>query len=317
MTAGSAIYLIGTGTATQANSKITNVGFTNVFNPVLILRPSWPVISGCYFDTWGSSAIYLYTSAGIEGAGGHIHDNYFFGTSATTTSPIYSEVGYTDIHDNEILGGPNSVYFNIKNNPAGYIKVHDNTIENFATSGVEVASGDGSVATMLMIQHNEFSDNANTPTASIFVVDSTTTPAWINDVIISGNISRNTTAVGARHIWVGAGKNVIVAQNVMDELGTNSPGGIYIGGAATNAGLIAPIQVLDNTFIGTFGNKYSVAGGTPVIRDTVTGFTVATLPTNLGNGSQFFTTDGTPATACTASGTGSMAFRQNGAWKCF
>jgi hypothetical protein len=44
----------------------------------------------------------------------------------------------------------------------------------------------------------------------------------------------------------------------------------------------------------------------------------ANLPTtNVTNGTMIFCTDCTTASACTGSGTGAMAFRQNGAWKCF
>lgn len=320
MTAGSCIHLIGTGSGTQANSRIRNVGFTNVFRPIEILRPSWPAIENCYFDTWGGSAIYMTTSSGIEGSMGFIAHNYIFGGSGYSSPAIYSEVGYADIHDNEILGGNFGINFNIKNHPAGYLKVHDNTIENFGTYGVYAQTGDGSTAAMLMVQNNEFSDNANTPWAAIATMDSTVTNEWLTDVVITGNTSRSTTASGGRHIFLGAGKNVVISQNVFDELGANSPQGIYVGGVSTNASVVAPISISDNTFIGTFSAKYVMGAGTilAVVKDTVNGTTIANLPGSLGDGSQFFTTDGSPASSpCTGSSTGSMAFRQNGAWKCF
>ena len=319
MTSGSCIYLDTSGTATQANSKIYRVGFTNLFNDIDILRPSWPDIFDNYFDTYTDGAIICTTSSGIESSCGHISHNYFFGTYSGTGSTIYSEVGYIDVHDNEILGNAYGVQINVKNNPAGFIKIHDNTIENFGTEGILVQTGDGNIASMLMIQNNEFSDNANTPVAAIFVSDNSTTPSWITDINISGNISRNTTASGGRHIWVGAGSNVIIAHNVIQELGSNSPQGISIGGATTNAGLISPIQVLDNSFIGTYTVKYQVSGGNPVIRDLSSGMTVAQiLAIGAGKGSQFYASDATvPSSApCTGGGAGSLLLIESGTSRC-
>jgi hypothetical protein len=54
--------------------------------------------------------------------------------------------------------------------------------------------------------------------------------------------------------------------------------------------------------------------------DDMNGLTTANLPSSVANGSRLFLTDADPATSpCTHAGaqTGSTAFRQNGAWKCF
>lgn len=317
MTGGAGIFLQGPPGSTCANSRIQNVAFSNVYSPIIFLRPSWPEVSNCYFDTWGNSALYMTTTNTNEGSGGFIHHNYFAGLQSTTTAPIYSEVGYTIVAENEILGGPTGVDFNIKNFPAGFIKIVDNTIEDFLTYGVYIASGDGTLVSMAMVQNNEFSNFTANVTASVFIADNTTTPAWINDVTVSGNTSRNTTAAGARHIWIGAGKNVTVALNTLDELSANACYGVTVGGAATSAGLVAPIQVLDNTMIGiSAANRYNFyATGLAVLRD-LSGVTVAQLPTGVRAGSQVFATDGTPGSSpLTGGSTGTQGFYQNSAWK--
>lgn len=315
---GVGIHLIGTGTAVVANYKIQNVGFTNVDTPIRVMRPQWGLIEGCYFDTWTTAAIYMETSSGVEGSGGFIAHNFLFGTSAMVNPAIYSEVGYTVIQHNEILGGNIGVNFNIKNNPAGFIEIDHNTIENFGSYGVMVESGDGSVATMVKIDHNELEDLSNTPTASIVVLDSTITNAWVTDVQVTNNISRNTTVANGVHLWIAAGKNVIVSGNVIDELSANSGiRGIYVNGNVTNAGLIAPIQILDNTFIGSVATRYQFAAVSGIVVRDLVGLAFANLPGNAGNGSQIYVSDGTAGSPLTGGGGGSMAFRLNGAWKGF
>ena len=327
MTGGTGISLIGASGQVQANSVIDGVGFHAVWQPIYVLRPDWEKIQNCYFDDWGNSAVYLVTSASIEGSGGFITHNFFFGAPATTTPPIYSEVGYTDIHDNEILGGPAGVEFNIKNNDAGWIKVHDNTIEDFANYGVWIQLGDTGIAggapyaSMAMVQHNEFSTFISTPTAAVLISDNATVPHWIDDVKVDGNMIRNSTVTNGKEIWIGAGKNVSVVNNTIDEIGANSPYGIQVTGANTNAGLIGPINVSDNPFLGTgvpVANRYSFASGAGIVLRDLQGLTQAALPGNASNGSQVFVTDGTAGSSpCTGSGTGSMAFKENSAWKCF
>lgn len=312
---GIGISLIGTGTTTVANYKIENVGFTNVGTGVRVMRPAWGSISGCYFDGWAANAIYLETSSGVEGSGGHIVNNFFFGTLSTTTPPIYSEVGYTVVDRNEILGGSQGVHFNYKNNDAGFTKITNNTIENFAGAGIRISRGDTTtLASMVMIQNNEFSEVSSTASSSITIVENTTTPIWVKDILIQGNISRNVMKSGARHIWVMAGENVQISGNIITELGSNNPYGIQITGASINTGLAAPFQVLDNIITGTT-SKYNIATNPSVTLRDFQGVAFASLPANVGNGSEVYCTDGTFANPVAGGGTGCIAKRLNGAWR--
>jgi hypothetical protein len=188
--AGAGIKLIGYNhgaarIATVANAKILGVGFTNVFTPIHFTRPAQPEIVGCYFDKWGdvapahtNGAITLVTTPGVEGNGGFLAHNYFFG-DATTGPPIYSEIGYTNVIDNGIGGGPYGVCFNIRNYPAGSIVIAGNHIENFFSAGIVIRSADGSPSSMVHILGNEFSntDIATSQDASIMISECPASPA--------------------------------------------------------------------------------------------------------------------------------------------
>ena len=316
---GIGIYGTATGAAVKtSNWRIQNNGFTNIDTPIRFLKPDWPTISGNYFDGWKSAAVYCETDATAEGACGHINNNYFFGTVAYTGYPVYSEVGYTQVYANEILGGPAGVFFNIKNYPAGYLQVLGNTIENFSTAGVIVADGDHTQpVNMVMIQNNEFSELTQTATSSVLIAEDTVNPTYIADISITGNTSRLVSKAGVKHVWVQAGKNVKIADNVIDELGLNTPVGIQISGATVNTGFAQPIAANDNTFIGTL-TRYSFASqAAPVLRDTIP-IALGSVPSNVGEASQmFFTSTVAGSSPCGAGAQSAMAFRQNNAWKCF
>lgn len=346
--AGIGIQLLPAGSAVVAQPLFRNIAIGSpnfltqgIFNPIQITRPNWPIFEGVYCQGWVSKCISLTTSTGIEGAGGHIAHSYFFGdpcaglSSTTASCPvvpatpwvqgpgIYSEVGYTDIHDNEILAGiPGGVEFCYKNNPAGFSKVHDNTIENFLNEGVLISSCDGSAASMVMIQNNEFSNFAFATDllASIVIQEydiATVSQKYLDTVVISGNVHRNVMPDSARkYIWVQTGQNVKVENETITDLGGHAPIGVQMTGAVSNAGFTAPLSVLDNSYSG-IGLALSLTQSA-TLRDVISGFLVANLPSSAANGSQIWTTDGAPGSGpCTGSSTGAMAFRQNGAWKCF
>lgn len=313
--AGVGIFLDGTA-AHATNYKIFNVGFTNVHTPIRVVKPQWGTIEGCYFDTWVAAAIYFETAAGVEGSAGFVRGNYMFGLSSYSNPGIYSECGYLIVDGNELLGGSDTIQINVKNFDAGFVKITNNTIENFGVNGIHVKRGDTtSLSTMLMMQNNEFSSVDGVSTSSMVVDENTTTPVWIKDITISGNVSRcSMGSVNNKHIWVQAGQNVQIYNNLIEELGANNPTGIRVSGNTISTGLAAPFNVYDNIIVGTT-NKYSFAANPAAQLRDLAGMTVAALPANLGNGSQIFTTDGIPGTnPLLAGGSGTMALRANSVW---
>lgn len=317
---GGGISITGTGSGTNANSKIQNIGFSNVRLPISMLRPSQPEISGCYFDTWVTAAIYLETSTGIEGGGGHIHHNFFFGdtTAANSQGPcIFSRVGYLDIHDNLLLGSTYAVYCSIQNNSAGAIKIHDNWVEEQIITGFYFATLDHtSELNMLQIHNNEFSNISNITGFSghIDILEDTTNNDWISDVQIHDNVYRSQLAAAAKYIWVQAAKKLKIHDETIDDLGANNPVGIQVSGATTSAGLIAPLNVFDCQITGTTNPYTFVTAAKTTLRD-FNGIVFASLPANCADGSMVFCPDGTFANPVAGGGTGCFAKRLNNAWR--
>jgi hypothetical protein len=330
------VFTPGTGHAAMPRFKnlmLGSLGFTTqgINNPISITRPNWPVFDGIYCQGWGAKCISLVTTAAIEGSGGFIYNSNFFGDPINGWSqgpPIYSEVGYTDIHDNEILAGNISIQFAIKNNPAGFIKIHDNTIENSENHAIKINSQDGSAVSMVMIQNNEFSNVsfASNVTDVIGVQEYLVAGVgqqYVDNILIQGNIFRDLLPINTKYIWIQAGKNVNISNNIIAELGANNPFGIQVTGSTSNAGLVAPIVLSGNQITGTLeANRYALtAAAKSIVKDT-TGMTTAGVLgiTGVAEGSQIYATDADPASSpCTHVGaqTGAMATFQSGAWKCF
>jgi len=129
-------------------------------------------------------------------------------------------------------------------------------------------------------------------------------------------------------------ERVIIRGNYFDAFDTT------VLGVSSTTNRFNYLELVGNTIVGTtsainFGVNF-FSGALIVSNNTVTGgtnsfgsitgtqtysgnvgmfFTVATLPA-AANASSIFVADGTPAT-CAGGGTGTTAFRQNGAWKCF
>ena len=317
------IALIGAGGANVANYRFNNLAFSNINGPINILRPGWGTIENSYFDTWGTAAgITCTTTTGVEGACGQIAHNYFFGQQNYTNPAIYSEVGYTIIDANEVLGGNNGIQFNIKNYPAGFVNIVNNTVENFGAYGVQLGSGDCNSASMWKVVNNEFSVNANaTQTASVVTLQNLSCLTWLNDLDVSLNVSRNTSIAMSKHFWIQAGVNVRVTGNEVDELGNvNSVTAYQMTGATNNGGIGAPFLVADNTVLNTGGatiTRYSLPSTAVVtVRDQV-GDVLANLPAFAANGSEFFVTNGTASAwhgAITSGGTGQPAIMVASSW---
>ena len=316
-TAGCGIDLIGAGTGNVANPEIEDVGFTNPFTPICILRPYAPKIDHDYFDSWGGNAIRLTTSAGVEGGGGFVNNNLFYGVDTTTTAPLYSEVGYLYVDTNVFDGGPEAVQINLKNFNAGRISITNNSIENYLTYGVTVATQDGSTLAELSVDNNEFSvfgqPTGGPETSAVYVAPYVGTPEWVTLCNITNNVDNSVSAANGIHIDVEAANVCTIAHNRIAEDGAASGVvGIKLAGASS---VVAPVTVFDNLFSGAIATRYSLTSAV-TLRDQA-GLTVANLPSPVADGSQIFATDGAVGSSpCKGAGAGAMAFRINGAWSC-
>lgn len=118
---------------------------------------------------------------------------------------------------------------------------------------------------------------------------------------------RTDSATGARFNDVDISNNTI----------SSAVFGLNLGAAFTGG----TIMVSGNSFAGTnttaAANFGSITGNLYLQGNKLPSLTVAGLPAAV-NGSSVFVSDGAPASGpCTGTSTGSTAFRQNGAWKCF
>lgn len=122
-----------------------------------------------------------------------------------------------------------------------------------------------------------------------------------------------------------------LTEQLYAKVGVVYPGQLPTTSPGTPQTVLAPIAnvevplatvVCNATACGNGGNG-SITDNRPVSAFPGAGLPLnttiqANLPTtNVTNGTVIFCTDCTTASACTGSGTGAMAVRQNGAWKCF
>jgi hypothetical protein len=295
-------------------------GATTLYNGIATVQTNYSDFYKVYCQGWQNSCLNLTTHSGYEGSGGFIHHSYFFGNPDNTTqgAAIYSEVGYTFIHDNEILAGDHSVNFCIRNNPAGEIVIHHNTIENSRRSGVRIATCDGNNANMVQIKDNEFSNYAYATAMVAEILIAEYTSPWLKNVQISGNVLRSSLPSGAKYIWTQAGGNMLINNNLIEDLGGQNPWGIQITGATHNGALTAPIMTAHNLISNTTNKlQGNPTTGTQFV-EPGNAFSVATLPAYPSFGSTVPVGDGISGSSpCAVGGAGAIAFFEGVAWKCF
>lgn len=135
-------------------------------------------------------------------------------------------------------------------------------------------------------------------------------------IVTLSTFSSNVPAVAYR--LPNSGLLLVGSANGLSIAADNPTGAIrfYTGaGAGTEAMRVFPSTGLTIGGTTDAGAKSLLVDGGGTI--ATTGVAFASLPTP-SNGTMIFCTDCNPATSpCTATGSGSMAFRQNGAWKCF
>ncbi len=311
---GIGIQVSGPIGSTNCNSQFINLGFSNVGVAIRLFRSANPLIDHCYADSWGSAAFYIDTSAAIEGSGGTIRSNFLIGPAGTVGQGpcIYSEVGYIKIHDNTMTGGAGGINIVVKNNPAGSIKIHDNHIEDGTLYGIEIASGDGSLMSMVQINDNEFSNVAFGASyiASVVVLDYGA--AYVDEIHVVSNVMRNSVAAGSSMINIGSGLAVTVADNIIENLGGAMAAAIQVSGTY----IVNPSQVVNNTLIGSYTALYALATSV-VLRDVTTQIPFASLPA-CNNGSELYISDGRYTTTTNFTvrngGTGGVAWKNSGVW---
>jgi hypothetical protein len=317
-TSGAGIHISGPPGSTNANSMVQGVGMSVQYDCVKLTRCVMSRITDNYFDWWERSGVIAQTTAGIEGGGGLIQGNYFFGKSGSTSqlSCITLQVGYTWVTNNLILGAAYGVQVAIAAHPAGSIHINDNWIENQGTAGVLAVSIDGNASSMVKIHRNEFSNIEFTSAfaASIVVGDYNLGTDWLDDLEIASNVHRHSLSVNHRVIWVQSGRTVSIHHEQIENIGAGaSTTGIdctTFAGAA-----LKDVAISENKFRGTFAlGKYRTNAASTVV-DLFNKLTVAELPSPVANGSFIYAANGNTGSPVTSGGPGCFAYRRGGVWR--
>jgi hypothetical protein len=229
-----------------------------------------------------------------------IANNEITGQTHTDVALARGAIALNTSTDITVVGNKlyaNAIGINVQAQTAGVVSILANDCYSGAGGGstclnLQAGSNGSSNTDRRVVRGNYFEGGAN----SVVMVSST--GARFNEVDLSGN---TVVAVGA-----GAGAGLSAASQFTSgviQLKANS----FTGPSSTAMLSIA----------GMTGNL-SLAGNTFTVPSTgASGILFANLPAAT-NGSDIFIQDGAAVTSpCTGAGSGSRAFRQNGAWKCF
>lgn len=254
---------------------------------------------------------------------------------------VIQNTNNVDSGDSQIIGswfdGGNGANAAIEFFSSGGLRFIGNKTNGTAMgNGLQVVLGSGVFTSDLFIVGNSFEGIASTGSAlsftrfgstgnfglitisaneltgkwCVFVPTDGAGGTWLNDVSITGNVCLLNNTSGAAGFAIDSTNNFNISGNVVQSQNSNSQK-VAIGTAATNGYINAPSGV------GPFVASTYGASATNIVHDPY-GLVLSAMPSTIGNGSQIFVTDGAPASSpCTGTSTGSMAFRQNGAWKCF
>ena len=297
--------------------EFEDCSFAGFVNCLGLSRASHWVVTGCVFTLWTGVAIYHPMNEFPDTGDSYLTDCTFVGNYAASNGTVPDSAVYTEsslglyITGNKFYGGK----YGIKHNArlvTGTLLCTGNSFEDQTASSVLVLqSGSTAAVGNIGIVNNEFSKlHGDGPTGPVIYI-SAGASQYVTNVIISNNIHNHSYNVAAAAIAIGDGNGVIVSNNVINFYSQPLPTAIQVLGNATK------VQIMDNNFIGMAVSQFYGNGlGTnvTVLRDS-NGMTGTLLPVSLANGSQVYVTDGTAGTPLTGGGTGSMAFRINGAWK--
>lgn len=217
---------------------------------------------------------------------------------------------------NKLLGCVNGIHVAAYQGRTGTLIIQGNSIEETQTNHIRVEQWTSGVGYGNIIISGNQMQNLTTASFQGSIVFVAGAQQYIDYVTISGNVIVNgysgggTPFASASCMQIQDGNFVMINNNFCQMNNVSSWVGIAVNSRAIN------VSVLDNSITGTPGGRY-VFEVMAKFRDTISGLTTASLPANVADGGQAFVTDGAPGTACAGGSSGSMGFKQGGAWKCF
>lgn len=264
------------------------------------------------FNAWVDDAILIQQVINPLTGDNYIFGNRFQGIPTSGTSQVAAiqidgDGSYNRIINNTILGSQYGVYqsFHSTTTANADLLVMENSIEEFTVAAVEVSLSGSYAFYNVMVQDNQFTRVTSGAVQSIVQVANAS--GEIHNCSITNNVMNMFVGVTFAMVNLADCVGGVVSGNTFNDGSTTATGIITTGSAAN---ILAA-----NNYPGTNISLWGALTSTTTIQDTIG---AGTLPSTPANGSQFFLVGGAPGSSpCTGSSTGSMAFRQNGAWKCF
>lgn len=301
-----AITITASGTS-NTNTRINNITVLRADTAIAVLASNQSTISNVVVRSFGTYGISVANTFNVDAGDLNINSVDLVGASGSTAGLYWQSSGGLRFTNSKInsSGSTYGVLINLVNAAiTSDVFIIGDSIEGVTGSAVALQRA-GTTGTLgnVMINGNELTG------VTCVSVPTDANGSWLSVVSISGNtcqLSNSSSAVGFSidsTAGLALGTNSVISFNSASKK-------IAIGSAVTSSTVDIPAGS------GTFA-AWTAASTGVVVRDPF-GLPVASLPSTIGNGSQIFATDGAPASSpCTGTSTGSMAFRQNGAWKCF
>lgn len=307
-TAGFDILISSDAVQTNFRSHFENLYFQGSWDAIGLSIARYWIIRDCFFDQIKNFSIF-HPNTGFNDQGDNVLIGCTFVGAPTCQAHLLTDES-TAIY---VLGNKffaaNYGIWHLANGSTGTYQIVGNSFEDQKNAHIFFQQGSaGVIFGQININANEFSVLAEAP-ANPTVFLGAGTGQWLHRINISDNVFNHFYDANLDAISVQDGNGVMIANNVIDLSAKPLPGGIAVGGNATN------VQVLDNLFINmTTAQRYKngLTAGT-IVRDN-DGVAFADLGA-WGNGSQLYVADGTfGSNPLTGSGTGAFARRVNGVW---
>jgi hypothetical protein len=243
-----------------------------------------------------------------------------FLNSWTSSGVLWQSSGGLRILNNKFQGGGVGINLDATTFESSILIVTGNSFENFAYYGVWAHVEPGGTFPLINITGNEFGTYHSGAQAGL-IVDAPT----IKGITVTGNTFNNVSGVGA---FFNNGTNAAIATNSFNA--TNGVSGTAYGIFVASG--FGQLTIGENDFSATYpiysAPIYSAASSTRMLLNypfTWVQVTNWLSPSGASNGSRVYCSDCRGAAdasyvagaACTGSGSGAMAQRISGSWRCW
>lgn len=319
----------GTGAAISIRASsvpVANANYRSYINNLKIWGGNYGIFCfGCSDFSFTNNQILNFASVGIarptdslgvDSGDSIISGNVIWGINRTGDACIkFDPAGAVHVIGNKLLVCNSGVWLNVSQGPTGTMIVADNSIEGFTSGAVVVTQGAPGKSFGFISVHDNQMQAHSAPIVSAVTV-SVGAAQYIDQITVHDNIINISGTIASMScVNIQDGNHVQVHHNNCNLNSTASSFAYYVTGNAAN------VHLDQNIAYGFTTSKYILDVSTLITDTTRPTLTFTGVPTtNVANGSQFWISDADPATSpCTHAGaqTGSMAFRQNNAWKCF